>query len=122
MFILKRKDLSLVKILDVPGAHGAGMPRNGKTFYTTNISGGGTNGLYAINTRRNKLLDEAVDTPFPTPHNLALTLRGHKLYVTHSGASSDQVSVYRINRKTRLPELETSLTVGLNPFGLSFVP
>lgn len=121
VFILKRKDLSLVKILDVPGAHGAGMPRNGKTFYTTNISGGGVNGLYAINTRRNKLLDQAVDTPFPTPHNIALTLRGHKLYVTHSGASADQVSVYRINRKTRLPVFKTTVTVGLNPFGLAFV-
>lgn len=122
VFILKRKDLSLVKKLDVPGAHGAGMPRNGKTFYTTNLPGGGNNGLYAINTRSNKLLEEAVDTPFPVPHNLALTLRGHKLYVTHSGTSSDQVSVYRIIRKSQLPELETTVTVGLNPFGLAFVP
>lgn len=121
VFILNRKDLSLVKTLEVPGAHGAGMPHNGKTFYTTNISGGGSNGLYAIDTRSNTMLDEAVDTPFPVPHNIALTLRGHKLYVTHSGASSDQVSVYRINRKTRLPVLETTVTVGLNPFGLVFV-
>jgi len=122
VFILKRKDLSLAKTLDVPGAHGVGMPRNGKTFYTTNISGSGSNGIYAIDTRRNKLLDEAVDTPFPVPHNIALTLRGHKLYVTHSGASSDQISVYRINRKSQLPEFATTVTVGLNPFGLAFVP
>lgn len=121
VYVLRRKDLSLAKLIEVPGAHGAGMPRNGRTFYTTNISGGGVNGLYAIDTRRNQLLEPAVDTPFPVPHNLALDLRGRKLYVTHSGATSDQLSVYRINRKTRLPEYLTSLTVGFNPFGLAFV-
>jgi DNA-binding beta-propeller fold protein YncE len=120
VYILNRKNLVLVKTLDVAAAHGAGMPRNGKTFYTTNISGGGSNGIYAIDTRSNRVL-AAVDTPLPVAHNIALTLRGHKLYVTHSGASSDQVSVYRINHKTRLPVLSSSVTVGFNPFGLAFV-
>lgn len=122
VFILQRKDLSLVKTLDVSGAHGAGMPRNGKTFYTSNISGGGSNAIHAIDTRQNTLLGDAADTPFPIPHNLALTRKGDKLYVTHSGAGSDQVSVFRINRKTRLPEFVTTVSVGLNPFGLAFVP
>ena len=121
VYVLKRKDLSLVKILDVPAAHGAGMPRHGRTFYTTNISGGGSNAIYAINTRRNTVRETAVDTPYAVPHNLALTNNSKKLYVTHSGASSDKVSVFRINRKTQLAEYVTEVTVGLNPFGLTYV-
>ena len=121
VFVLKRRDLSQVTTIAVPAAHGAGMPRHGKTFYTTNITGGGNDGLYSLNTNRNELVGDPVDTPFPTPHNLALTLRGDKLYVTHSGTTSDQVSVYRINRETQLPVFKTTVSVGLNPFGLAFV-
>lgn len=120
VYILKRRDLSVVKILDIPGAHGAGMARNGKTFYTTNISGGGADGLFAIDTKFNKVIG-ASNTPFPTPHNIALTAHMDKLYVTHSGVAADQVSVYSINKKTRLPKLLTTVTVELNPFGLAFV-
>ncbi len=121
VYILKRRDLSVVKILNVPGAHGAGMTRRGKTFYTTNISGGGVDAIYTINTKENKVIGHPVNTPFPTPHNLALNARGSKLYVTHSGATANQVSVFSIDKKTRLPELLTTVTVELNPFGLAFV-
>lgn len=121
VFLLSRKDLSLYKTLTIPGAHGAGMTRKGKTFYVTNISGGGADGLYTINTKDNEILGQPVDTPFPTPHNIALTARGNKLYITHSGASADQVSVFNIDRKTKIPVLNTTVTVGLNPFGLAYV-
>lgn len=121
VYILSRKDLSLVKLINITGAHGAGMTRKGKTFYVTNISGGGIDGLYAINTKDNKIIGQPVDTPFPTPHNIALTPEGNKLYITHSGANADQVSVYRIDKKTNMPVLESTVTVGLNPFGLAFV-
>ena len=122
VFVLKRRDLSVVKIISVPGAHGAGMPSDGKTFYTTNLPGGGIDGLYAIDTKRNKVIGEAVDTPFPVPHNIAITRKHTKLYVTHSGASAQQVSVYTINRKSVLPRFKTVVTTGFNPFGLAFVP
>jgi len=121
MHILKRRNLKQVKILEIPGAHGLGMARKGRTLYTTNISGGGSEGLFTIDTRKNKIIGQAIDTPFPTPHNIALTPRGSKLYITHSGAGANQVSVYRINKRSRLPELETTITVEFNPFGLAFV-
>lgn len=121
VFILKRRDLSLVKTLAIDGAHGAGMARNGKTFYTTNLPGGGQDGLFAIDTRRNTVIGQAVDVPFAVPHNIALTPNNKLLYVTHSGASADKVTIYRIDRKTRLPVFIKDVTVGLNPFGLSFV-
>ncbi|MCI0401701.1 MAG: YncE family protein, partial [Gammaproteobacteria bacterium] len=44
LFILNRETLDVVDVLDIPNTHGAGMARNGKTFYTTNIAGGGTDG------------------------------------------------------------------------------
>jgi DNA-binding beta-propeller fold protein YncE len=97
------------------------MPRNGRTFYTTNLPGGGVDGLFAIDTKTNTVIGNAVDTLFPVPHNNALTLNGRKLYVTHSGATAGKVSIYKIDRKTRLPVFKTDITVGSNPFGLAFV-
>jgi DNA-binding beta-propeller fold protein YncE len=110
--------------LTIPGAHGAGMARNGKTFYTTNISGGGVSGLVAIDTDTNVVLG-ATDTgnpPIPTPHNIALTPDGKKLYVTHSGAMANQVTVYTATRKNLMPVFSQTVTVGLNPFGIVYVP
>lgn len=120
VYVLVRKTLKLKKIISVAGAHGAGMTRKGKTFYTTNISGGGAGGLVTINTRTNAVI-QTTDTPFPTPHNIALTRKANKLYITHSGATANKVSVYRINKKSKQATLETVVTVGLNPFGLTFV-
>ncbi len=121
VYVLERDNLSLKTVIPVPGAHGAGMPRNGRTFYTTNLPGGGSAGLYAIDTRANSVIGEAVDTPFPTPHNIALTTNGYKLYLTPSGGAADKVSIYDIDKVSRRPVLTGSITVGINPFGLAFV-
>ncbi len=120
--ILDRATLDLVKEISIPGAHGAGMPidrKNFDVFYTTNLPGEGTDALYAIDTKTNKLLGEPVDAPFPVPHNIALSAEGDKLFVTHSG-SNNQVSIYTLNEE-KLPELSGSVTVGNNPFGLAAV-
>lgn len=121
VFILNRSDLSLVKVLDIPGAHGAAISRNGKAFYTTNISGGGIDGLYSISTKTNEIIGEAEDTQFPVPHNIVLTKNAKKLYITHSGATANTVTVYDVNKGTKLPVFKKSLSVGNNPFGLTFV-
>ena len=111
--------MNVKKILTVPGAHGAGMPFDGKTFYTTNLPNGGTDALFAIDTKKNKVLG-STDTPYPVPHNIALTPDGKKLYVTHSGGTSDKVTVYSIKKNNRIPVYKSEITVGLNPFGLDF--
>lgn len=98
------------------------MTRNGKTFYTTNLPGGGTNGLFAIDTKTNTVIGTPVDTPFPVPHNIALTPNGNKIYVTHSGGTADTVTVYTATPKDPVPVFKTTITVGTNPFGLTFVP
>jgi DNA-binding beta-propeller fold protein YncE len=119
VYVINRNNMSVAEIINVPGAHGAGMPVNGKTFYTTNLTGGGTNGLYAISTRNNSIIG-STDTPYPVPHNIAMLPSAKKIYVTHSGAASDKVTVYEVSNRNPVPVFLTEITVGLNPFGLSF--
>lgn len=122
VIVLNRRTLELVTEISVPGAHGAGMARGGKVFYTTNLSGGGIDGLFAIDTRTNTVIGEPVDTPYPVPHNIALTPNRHKLYLTHSGPDADKVTIYTTRKHDPVPVLAGEVTVGLNPFGLAYVP
>jgi DNA-binding beta-propeller fold protein YncE len=122
VYVLNRKNMNVVKELSIPGAHGAAMSRNGLFFYTTNLPNGGVDGLYTIFTLLNTVIGDPTDTPYPVPHNIALTTSGRKLYVTHSGGTSDKVTVY----ETRgffapIPVYSMEVTVGLNPFGLAYV-
>jgi DNA-binding beta-propeller fold protein YncE len=122
VYVLDRLTMAHVETIAVPGAHGAGMPINGMTFYTTNLPGGGTDAIFAIDTQSLEVVGEPVDSPYPVPHNIALTPDGRKLYLTHSGATSDKVTIYRTNSVTGLPGFVGEVTVGLNPFGLDYVP
>jgi len=120
VYILDRFSMAIREVVTVPGAHGAGMPTHGRTFYTTNLPGGGTVGLYALDTRSNTVIG-ASDTPYPVPHNIAITEESHKLYLTHSGGTSDKVTVYAISPRNPLPVLLGEVTVEFNPFGLAYV-
>lgn len=121
VFVFDQLSLDLVTILDVPGAHGAGMTRNGRYFYTTNLPGEGIDGLFVIDTSTNSVIG-AADTPYPVPHNIALTPNGRKLFLTHSGDTSDKVTIYRIGGNDPVPVFSDEVTVGMNPFGLAYVP
>lgn len=118
--IFNRNTLEPVTDLTVPGAHGAGMAPNGSVFYTTNLTGGGTDGLFAVDTNTNTILGSA-DTPFAVPHNIAVT-KNDKLFLTHSGGTSDKVTIYAVSAADPIPALVGEVTVGLNPFGLAYVP
>ena len=120
--ILDRYSLQPVRDLAVPGAHGAGMSLSGRYFYTTNLPGGGNGGLYTINTSTNSLVGEPVDAPYPVPHNIALTPIQAKLFVTHSGPTADKVTFYSVSERNPVPVFAGEATVGLNPFGLAYVP
>ena len=74
---------------------------------------------YAIKTRTNNVLG-STNTPYPVPHNIALTPVSKKLYLTHSGGTSDKVTVYRISNRNPVPEFIKEITVELNPFGLAY--
>jgi YVTN family beta-propeller protein len=120
VYILDRFSMTVTDIITAMGSHGAGMPMHGKTFYTTNLPGGGTSGLIALDTRSNSVIG-STDTPYPVPHNIAITRESHKLYLTHSGGMSDKVTVYSISSSHPLPVLLGEVTVGFNPFGLAYV-
>jgi DNA-binding beta-propeller fold protein YncE len=119
--VLNRFTLAPIAQIAVPGAHGAAMSRNGRFFYTTNLPGGGTDALFTIDTRHNTLVGDPVDSPYPVPHNVALDSSGRSLFLTHSGGASDKVTVYRMKGRDRVPEYDTEVTVGFNPFGLAYV-
>jgi DNA-binding beta-propeller fold protein YncE len=130
LLVLNRDTLAQVTSLPLPGAHGAALAANGETFYTTNLPGGGADGLWTVDTRTNTVVGEPLDVPFTVPHNLALTpgkspfshhaQNSRKLYLTHSGATNNKVTVYQL--KNNLPVFHKEITVGFNPFGLSYVP
>jgi DNA-binding beta-propeller fold protein YncE len=119
VFVFNRNTLELVEEIVVPGAHGAWMSPNGQVFYTTNLPGGGTDGLFAIDTKTNTVLG-STDTPYAVPHNIVVT-RNKKLFLTHSGPQ-DKVSIYAVSVANPIPTLIDEVTVGLNPFGLAYVP
>jgi YVTN family beta-propeller protein len=119
VYVLNRFNMNVVETIPVPGAHGAIMTTNGKVFYTTNLPGGGTNGLYAIKTRSNQVLG-STNTPYPVPHNIAVNNSSRKLYLTHSGGTSNKVTVYKISNHNPVPVYLKEITVELNPFGLAF--
>lgn len=119
---LDRRTLAEFGSVSVPAAHGLDISRGGQVVYTTNIAGGGTDALWALDTRTGELIGEPADAPVPTPHNIVLSGDGTKAYVTHSGATADQVSVYEVGRPDPAPVFVTTVDAGLNPFGLEFVP
>ncbi len=100
------------------------MSKDGKLFYATNLPAGGLGALYTISTRTNSVVGNPVDSPFPVPHNVAVSNDGTKVYVTHSGGSADKVTVYQQIGTAEKPRLRylAEITVGLNPFGLAYVP
>lgn len=119
--VFNRETLEPVTTIAIPGAHGAGMRGDGQVFYTTNLPGGGVAGIWAIDTRTNQVIGTPVDTPYSVPHNLALTPDGRTLFLTHSGPN-DKVTIYTASRRDPIPVFAGEVTVGLNPFGLTYIP
>jgi len=122
VIVLNRFTLAMETSIAIPGAHGAGMSQNGKYFYVSNLPGSGMGALYTIDTQSNMAVGAPEDSPYPVPHNIALTPSGHKLFLTHSGASADKVTIYVMPGKFPNPDYAAEVTVGLNPFGLTYVP
>jgi DNA-binding beta-propeller fold protein YncE len=118
--VLNRATMRQIDATPIPGAHGARLSNNGKVFFTTNITSSGPTGLYAIDIRSNNVIG-SVNTPYATPHNVMLTANGHKLYLTHSGATSNKVTVYKVFAGRSVPVLIGEVTVGFNPFGIALI-
>lgn len=120
VIVLDMETLNEKTSIDVPGAHGAITSEDGKMFYTTNLPGGGTDAIAAIRTANNRLVTIDTDTPYPVPHNLTINKNGSKLYVTHSGATSEKVTVFNIHPNGFNLTFSSELSTGTNPFGLTY--
>lgn len=119
--VFDRADLSAIAPdIAINTAHGLGMAEDGDILYVTNIAGGGTDGIATVDTVAQTVLD-STDAPLAVPHNAAVSDDQTKLFVTHSGATSDTVSVYDISGPNRVPVLIGTVNTGANPFGLAAV-
>lgn len=114
VYVINRNTMNISTIIPFNGAHGAGITGNGRYFYTADIVG---SNLGTIDTYTNTLVGSAVSTPFPVAHNVIPNCKNTKLFVTHSGATNDKLTIYDLSPT---PTHSASLVVGLNPFGLGY--
>ena len=115
VIVINPFNLNIQTSIPFPAAHGIFMSPDGQYVYVSNITG---SEVGVISTATNTLLGTNVGTPHPVPHNLAVNSKGKKLFVTHSGATADRVTIYRTNQVN--PSFIKSLTAGTNPFGLAY--
>lgn len=102
--------------LDLAGTHGIFASRSGTHVFMTNISG---RQLYSLNTKTKALAEPALNLGVNTPHNVVVNGDDKKLFVTHSGAAANQVTVYNIDAQGQL-SFSKALTAGTNPFGIAY--
>lgn len=122
VFDIRGTAFTKIQTVDLPAAHGVEFGLNGKQIYVTNIAGGGPNGIFAVDSLTNEITGDTdgVDTPVAIPHNVWLSGNGDRLFITHSGSTASQVSVYSLDDPTRPELLDTIDVEGLNPFGLTY--
>lgn len=116
---LDTRNLRIRNTAQVANAHGIFAIDN--AVYLTNIADGGVEGLQLLDNRSLTLRD-VDDTPYPVPHNIAVTDNAAKLYITHSGGGQNKVSVFNLTGRKGEPVFVTEVTVGFNPFGLAYIP
>lgn len=116
VFILDSNSLNTISEKDYDGAHGIFPSPDQNTIFVSNITG---NQLFSINAANGEAASAAVSTPVSTPHNIVVNKDGNRMYVTHSGASADMVSIYNIGTNNMISHLST-INVGNNPFGITY--
>lgn len=115
LFVFQR-DLSADYTLDLAGAHGVFPSRSGSHVFITNIAG---KQVYSLSTKTKALAQSAFDVSVNTPHNLVVNNDDSKLFVTHSGPTANQVTVYNLDAQGKLT-FSKPVTAGTNPFGVAY--
>lgn len=115
VYILNPDDLSVISNNPFEGAHGIFSSPDEKTIFVTNITGGQ---LYSIDASNGTENGTALASLSKVPHNITVNEAGGKMFVTHSGATAELVSVYDI--KTAKLSGITSVKTGTNPFGITY--
>lgn len=115
LFVLDGNNLNELAEKDFAGAHGIFPSPDKNYLFVTNLPG---NQIYTVKASDYSQLGMPVNTNNSTPHNVVVNEAGNKLFVTHSGASADKVSVYTINNGALT--LQSTLTTATNPFGIAY--
>jgi DNA-binding beta-propeller fold protein YncE len=113
--VLDPSNLNQMSSVTIPGAHGLVLSSDEKTSYIGNFVG---NQLFIFNNSSNAQGNSITSTVTPPIHNIAVNEAGTKLYATHSGASSQSVSVYTI--QNGIFTQGSTITVGTNPNSLVY--
>jgi YVTN family beta-propeller protein len=115
VYSLNGANLSVISNNPFVGAHGIFSSPDQRTAFVTNISGAQ---LYAINTENNTQLGASLASLAATPHNITVNEAGTKMFVTHSGATANAVSIYNINNGAMTAG--STVTASTNPFGIVY--
>lgn len=109
-----------------PSPHGVAVALSRSHGYITNIADGGDAAIvtYRLNKRAGspKKGCAAVKSSRSIPHNLSITSDDRILLLTHSGANSSVVGLWKVNKDGCVdPESERLVETGVNPFGVCFL-
>ncbi|GAA5221554.1 YncE family protein [Membranihabitans marinus] len=115
LFVLDENDLSTIDSVSMAGSHGIYPSPDNKYLFITNLPG---SQIFSFQTADNTIKGSALGSDISVPHNITLNKAGSKAFITHSGGSANQVTVYNISDGT--PTLSKTLTVQNNPFGIAY--
>lgn len=114
VFVLGR-DLKLDYRLNLAGSHGIFPSRDGQYVFMTNLPG---KQLYSLNTRSRSLAENPLDVSVNNPHNLVVNGDSKKAFVTHSGPTANQVTVYDIDAQGKIDPVTVRVAASkLKPVG-----
>ena len=121
VLFVRAPELVVLRRHPQPSPHGTAISFDSRFLYITNIAEEGENAVitYDMATREEVPGCAPLRTAEPVPHNPAPTLSGKQLFITHSGAEANIVSVFDVDATgCPIQSSERFIETGLNPFGI----
>ncbi len=116
LFTLNGTNLTEISSIGLVGAHGIFANPSRNFIYIANITG---TQIYTVETFNSSLVGTPVNSLVNTPHNILVNNDGNKMFITHPGPSSNIVTTYSLGKNGSITP-GTTITVGMNPFGLTY--
>ena len=116
LYTLNGENLNEISVLPLTGAHGIFASPDQNYMYLSNITG---SDLYTVNATTGAMHGSSVNAILGSPHNIVVNMAGDKMFVTHSGATSNKVSAYTISNGN-IFSAGAEITTGINPFGIAY--
>ena len=116
LFTLNGTNLAEISSIGLAGAHGI-FPNPSRNFiYVANITG---TQIYTIETSTSSLVGTPASSLVNAPHSVLVNNDGNKMFITHSGPSSNIITTYSLGNNGNITP-GTTIMVGMNPFGLTY--